>query len=198
MTNNRGRSDNLGAGRWFRFGPGLLLAIIASVVVWQRQPLRRDAPVRTVPEAGEYVNLSQPDTTSEADRPLPAAPDPDWLLSQRKALSLNAAQTRRLSALHARWQRDTRELRAMLTNASQQFQRDMANERKDAVTLQVLSERAAPVAELSQQLAQARRAWWSEAAQVLSAVQRRRAETAWSQHFALKPVAAEKSGNTEK
>jgi len=129
---------------------------------------------------------------------LPAAPDPDWLLSQRKALSLNAAQTRRLSALHARWQRDTRELRAMLTNASQQFQRDMANERKDAVTLQVLSERAAPVAELSQQLAQARRAWWSEAAQVLSAVQRRRAETAWSQHFALKPVAAEKSGNTEK
>ncbi len=197
--------------RWFRFGPGLLLAIIASVVVWQRQPLPRDAPARTVPDAAEYLkDLPQKGLPQKGlpqrqgrespplfDRALPAAPDPNWLLSQRKALALNTEQTRKLESLRARWQRDTRQLRAMLAHASEEFQRDMANEKERAVSLQVLQERAAPVAELSRQLAQARRAWWNEAAPVLSVEQRQRAEAEWGRRFLSKPATAEKSGDTK-
>ncbi len=185
--------------RWFRFGPGLLLAIIASVIVWQRQPLR--APARTVPEAAAYLKSSSQAKSREGGAEFvpafSAAPDPDWLLSQRKALALSAGQTRNLGSLRARWQRDTRELRAMLARASEQFQRDMESGKERAVTLPEIQERAAPVAELSRQLAQARRAWWSEASGLLSVEQRKRAEADWARRFLSKPATAEKSGETK-
>lgn len=166
--------------RWFRFGPGLVIAIIAAIFVYQRAPLQREVPLRTVPQASEIARDATAPPSAVA---LPAAPDADWLWSQRAILNLSASQTRRLQTLHARWQRNTQELQAELARASAQFERDMAQEKAHPDTLQVLAERGAPVADLSRQLAQARRAWWNEAAPIFSAAQRAQLENKWTRRF---------------
>jgi hypothetical protein len=56
-----------------------------------------------------------------------------------------------------------------------------------SITLPELQERAAPVTELSRQLLEARRAWWSEAGAVLTRAQRRQAEQAWGERLSRKP-----------
>lgn len=166
--------------RWFRFGPGLVIAIIAAMFVYQRAPMQRAQPLRTVPQASE---MARDKSASSSDNALPAAPDADWLWSQRAMLNLNPQQTRRLQNLRTRWQRDTRELQADLARASVQFEREMEQEKAHPDTLQVLAARGAPVADLSRQLAQARRAWWNEARVIFSPTQRAQAEAAWRQRF---------------
>ncbi|MBW3635002.1 MAG: hypothetical protein KY445_00880 [Armatimonadetes bacterium] len=196
MTRQSQPTVKSGARRWFRFGPGLLLAIIASAIVWQRQPLR--APARTVPEAADYLkSSSQAKDGAEFVPAFSTAPDPDWLLSQRTALALNAEQTRKMESLRARWQRETRASRAMLARASEQFERDMKSIKERAITLPELQERATSVTELSRQLAQARRAWWSEASGLLSVEQRQRAEREWARRFLAPPPRAKKTGDTK-
>jgi len=166
--------------RWFRFGPGLVIAIIAAMFVYQRAPLQRADTLRTVPQANEIAGRATAPPSAVA---LPAAPDADWLWSQRAPLNLNPQQTRRLQNLRTRWQRDTRELQADLARASVQFEREMEQEKAHPDTLQVLAERGAPLADLSRQLAQARRAWWNEAKAIFSAEQRAQIEKKWTRRF---------------
>ena len=173
---------------WLRFGPGLLVALVVIWLLWPRLfPPNPASPV---------VERTRLDVVPAT---LASAPDPAWLLAQRESLKLSAAQFQKLSRLRARWERDTRTLRAALDNASARFNRDMAEDTaaRRSVTVERLQERAAPVAELSRQLSQARRAWWGGAAEVLSIEQRQRAEQAWAQRFSKKPAAAEKSGDTK-
>jgi hypothetical protein len=154
-------------------GPGLLIAVVASVLIWRQLPATREVPptvTRTRVEAG----------------PVPAppgAPEPGWLLQQRNDLRLNPKQVQKLSRLRARWERDTRALHQDLARASAEFNHHMAGDDGRGLTMQELHERAAPVTELSRQLSDARRAWWSEAAAVLTASQRRQAERAWVQRL---------------
>lgn len=183
MTSNaRGRpTQNTLKRRWFRFGPGLLLAIVASVIVWRRMPpgtFGGSAPPRIETAQIEAFPASPP-----------SAPDPAWLLLQRDTLRLSASQRKKLEMLRNRWERDTRELRGALDRASNEFNRSVrgaAKEGEHGLTMQQLQERAAPVSELSRQLADDRRAWWNEAAQVLTTSQRQRAEEAWARRFTTK------------
>ena len=170
--------------RWFRFGPGLVTAFVAAMFVYQRAPMQRAEPRRTVPQASEMVGNKAASSSNDI---LPAAPDADWLWSQRQSLNLNAQQTHQLQKLHARWQRDTRDLRADLARATRQFEREMAQEKARPDTLQVLAARGAPLAELSRRLAQARRAWWNEAAPLFSSAQRAQAQAAWKRRFVKAP-----------
>ncbi|HXI18816.1 MAG TPA: hypothetical protein VNM48_20820 [Chloroflexota bacterium] len=183
MTSNaRGRpTQSPLKRRWFRFGPGLLLAIVASVIVWRRMP-----PGTFGDSAPPRIETAQIEAFPASP---PSAPDPAWLLSQRDTLRLSASQRKKLEMLRNRWERDTRELRGALDRASNEFNRSVrgaAKEGEHGLTIQQLQERAAPISELSRQLADARRAWWNEAAQILTNSQRQRAEEAWARRFTTK------------
>ena len=157
--------------RLFRIGPGLVLAVAASLLVWRYwEPTTSAPPIKT--------NF---DTSVAAPVVTDSPPDPTWLLQQKEALQLDAAQFEKLNRLKARWEVDTKELRAALERASNEFQRGMESGR--GAKLQELQERAAPVSELTQRLTAARRVWWSVAAGVLDAEQRQRAEKLWSRRF---------------
>jgi hypothetical protein len=182
------------ARRWLRFGPGLVLALIASLLVWRQFPPAGGGPPRlertrldAIPnwQAGEerFGAQRQRRGPDPGVAPPPSAPDPAWLLEQRDALRLTAPQMAKLSRLRARWDRDTRALREALDHASAEFDRSMGGAGGPGQTMEQLQERAAPVSHLSRQLTAARRAWWSEAATVLTAAQRRRAEEAWARRL---------------
>jgi hypothetical protein len=160
------------AGIGFRFGPGLLLVILASVIVWQKMPPTGSRP-RIERKTVEVPHASVLST-----------PEPAWLLAQQDTLGLNEAQRRRLRRLQIRWDRNTQALREALENASTTFAHSMPSSDAGAVvSLQQLKKQAAPVSEWTRQLLAARRAWWSEAATVLTPLQKRQAEQLWSSRF---------------
>lgn len=163
-----------------RVGPGLVLAVVASAVVWQRSPLPQPPapPARSPEELSKYFGGADAPST-----PGDFAPDPKWLPSQREALGLSTTQAQHLEVLAARWQRDTQPLRAALAGAQARFEREMAQDKGRGVSLQVLAERAAPVTELSAQVAAAHRSWWAEASQVLGAAQREQARGLWRERL---------------
>lgn len=164
--------------RWFRVGPGLLLAITGSVLLWRQLP-----PGPGGSTGPPRIERTRVDVTPDAP---PSAPDPNWLLSQQEALGLSRPQVQKLTKLRARWSRDTRELQDAIARVSEEFNRDMASG-GTGVTVEALRQRAAPVSSLSRQLADARQAWWGEAAAVLTPAQRRQAEQAWAGRLSPEP-----------
>ena len=163
--------------RWFRVGPGLLLALVASFILWRQMP-----PMSSGRSAGGPPRIERA-RVETASGTLLTAPDPAWLLAQRETLGLNAAQVQKLKKRKARWDRDTQALREALENASAEFNESMGRGGGKGVSLEALRERAGPVSALSRELREARRAWWDEAASVLTAAQRQRAELAWGQRL---------------
>lgn len=170
------------AMRWFRFGPGLLLAIAAILLVWPHLPRSGGGPPRIARTRADAV-----------PNPPPGAPEPAWLLEQRHALRLSPPQVRKLNKLRARWDRDTQALRTALARSAAEFDRSMVAAGGQRATVQQLQERAAPVSEFSRQLLDARRAWWDEAATLLTGSQRRRAEQMWARRLSLKSGLDEKA-----
>ncbi len=156
--------------RWLRIGPGLLLALTAIAWGW---------PYLFPPAAKPKIERT---LQSQSPMTAPSAPDPTWLLSQRTSMKMSDAQFQKLSALQQRWTRDTRQLQGSIDAATRDFNASM-NADKGA-TMEQLQTRAAPLTELSRQMSDARRAWWSEASLTLEAKQRKRAQELWSQHLA--------------
>lgn len=154
-----------GKRRLFRFGPGLFLAILASVAVWAFMPRE---PSRMIPSPAS----STPAVAS--------APDPHWLIRHAEALALTPEQTVKLSRLVARWDRDTAPLRRELDAATKDLQKRMPGRPGSKLSVQQFRQEAAPMAALSGQLAEARKAWWTDARTVLTPDQRARAEAAWA------------------
>jgi hypothetical protein len=149
-----------------RFGPGLVLAVVASVLLWPR--LQPPAPVvadRTSPAAA-------------IPRP-PTAPDLDWVLGHRETLALTVAQQQKLSQLRTRWDRDSGPLRQALDQGSAEFRGRMASH-PEGVSLEAVQQGSATVSDLSRRLAGLRRAYWAEASALLTPAQRHQAETQWS------------------
>ena len=171
------RNDSQQARRaqrtWFRVGPGLLLAVMASVFVWMRVP-RQPGP----PPGGPPQTLPAQTTASR-----PSAPDPEWVLKNAERLKLTPAQTVTMRRLDGRWEKETRELRAELKAASTDFDGAMAASGSKGLPLADVQRLAVPVSDLTRQLAAARRAWWDEASTHLSSAQRKSAEKAWSSRF---------------
>lgn len=163
-------------------GPGLVLALVASVIVWSNLPPEPSGPPRVIPtqRAGDPA-------------PPPGAPDPSWLVEQREKLQLTPPQMERLRRLERRWDRDTRALREALAQESARVSRALSQGDGQRVTLQQIQELAGPVSTLSLQLSDARRAWWEEAGKALSPAQRQEAERLWSARLQRK--AEERKGN---
>ena len=155
--------------RWLRIGPGVLIALTAIAWGWPRlfPPDKPPVALRTL---------------TQTENAPPSAPDPTWLLSKRSELAMSDAQFQKLSVLQSRFARDTRELQASIDAATRDFNASM-NADKGA-TMEQLQTRAAPLSELSRQMSDARRAWWSEASLTLNALQRKSARAAWLHYLA--------------
>jgi hypothetical protein len=172
------RKSNIPAGkppgvrRRFRFGPGLLVAIAASLLVWRFAPPR---------DAGKPV--VEPMSISAGERSKLSAPDPVWLWSHKYPLGLDASQVTRLQGLEGRWERDTKALRDELDRASKEFSQEGSSARRQSATIEQIRGQADPVSDLTRQLLESRRAWWEEATVVLTPAQRQQAEKAWSKRF---------------
>lgn len=159
--------------RWLRIGPGVLLALTAIAWGW---------PYLLPPDKPPVVERTVAAPQSAKESAPPSAPDPTWLLRQRRELAMTDAQFQKLSALQQRFARDTRELQSSIDAATRDFNAGMNADK--AATMEQLQARAAPLSELSRQMSSARRAWWSEAAMTLNASQRKSAQELWSQHLA--------------
>jgi len=157
-------------------GPGLAIAVAAGFLL-MRPDLLPD-PARNRSPRLSRTRVEIPATTGST------APDPAWVLAQRQTLSLNAAQVKRLERLRSRWDRETRPLQEALQQATARFQASMAADGDRGRMPAALQESAAPVSQLTGQLLAARRAWWGEAEQVLTASQREKAERLWETRFA--------------
>lgn len=153
--------------RFFRLGPGLLLAILASVAVWAFMP-REPGRLKTEPLAA----ASMPAVAS--------APDPHWMLRQSESLGLSPAQASTLRQLVSRWDHDTADLRRELDNATADLKKQIPSNPGAKLSTQQLMQEAAPLSALSRQLADARRAWWADARTVMTPRQRAVAETTWA------------------
>lgn len=158
--------------KWFRFGPGLALAAMAGIGVWLLQAPQ--GPTRPLVGRSDLPAPSTPGLT---------APDPTWLLARKAALGLTVTQEKRLGQAKARWDRDTRELRANLDQAAAGLSQTLSTPGGQAVSLLQVRKQGASVSQLTRDLLEARRAWWSEAGKALTARQRREAEQAWARRF---------------
>jgi hypothetical protein len=162
-------------GRWFRIGPGLILAVAASYFVW-----RSDA------ERPRGVNYSPPVRPGQTSMRLPAlrqAPEIAFVLEKRAELELQPPQVRALTALDRRWQQETAALREALGRASAAFRAGMEERHGRGEMIRDLEERAAAVSDYSRQLAAARRAGWESAARELTPAQRERAAALWNERL---------------
>ncbi len=157
--------------RWApRIGPGILLAILAALLLWRAMPGYRSGPGPRPPQLDlrPRVGLS--------------APDPEWLVKEGKEIGLDAGQMRQMRDLEARWQRDTRGIRAELSRATSDLAARMRKAGSGA-TLEQMERQATPISDLTRELLQARSAWWSQASGVMTEEQRKRAEQAWANRF---------------
>lgn len=157
-------------------GPGLAIAVAAGFLLMRPDLL--PGPARDRSPRLSRTRVEIPASAGST------APDPAWLLAQGKTLSLDAAQVKRLVRLRARWDQDTRLLQEALQQASSHFQESMAADGDHGSMPTALQARAVPVTQLTGQLLAARRAWWSEAGQVLTASQREKADRLWEIRFA--------------
>ena len=175
--------------RWFRVGPGLLLALVVSFFVWRQMP-----PMSSGRSAGGPSRIERTRVETASGTPL-TAPDPAWLLAQRGALGLNAVQVQKLKKRKVRWDRDTQALRAALEGASTEFSQSIGATGAQGVSLEALREQAVPVSALSRELREARSAWWNDAASVLTAAQRQQAERAWGQRLVPRAARQQKEND---
>ena len=160
--------------RWFRVGPGLVIALAAAYFVWRAAPAEEHrAPL--LPASSAY-----PAKTTGL-----SAPDPEWLAAKGKAFGIEDSRMQRLKRLQARWERDTRQLRSELSSASALLAASLPDRERPS-PLESLKDKAAPMSALTQQLLEARSAWWREASASLTPEQRKRVEVAWSQRFTIK------------
>jgi hypothetical protein len=167
-----------------RFGPGVVLAVAAAVILWPR--LGAPGPV--------VADRSSP--AASIPRPA-AAPDPDWLLRRSEELGLTPSQEARLTRLDIRWQKESRPLQGALDRAAVDFSRGMS-EHPRGDSLAGVQERSAAVSELSRRLSALRRSYWTQASAFLTAAQRSKAESGWSPTAAVRPVVGPAAPGTSK
>lgn len=155
-----------------RVGPGLVIAVAASIAVWQLAPNSSTGKPK----------IERPTSTVQPTVGL-SAPDPEWLQAQSKQLALDAAQVKRLDTLTSRWQKETKALYSELDRASGNFTAEVPSQGARGANLQQVREQAGPVSQLTRQLLDARRAWWAEACLALTPAQRTVAEESWAHRF---------------
>ncbi len=157
----------------FWFGPGLLLAISASLLIW------RFAPHNTARPIIEHAVIPAAETTGLS------APDPQWLFAHIDQVGLKDSQKSRLQSLAGRWDHETTILRSELRQASEEFTAIVPSSGRRGDSLEQIQLGTTRVSELTRRLLDARRSWWNVASSLFTPEQRRQAEWAWSQRFII-------------
>lgn len=163
-------AEDLRRPRFF-FGPGVIIAILLSAVVW----------VSWGPPGSDHPDGLTPEAVREARRqaPAPAAeglvPEPTWLRRYAEAVELTADQRAKLDTLIADWQAETGEATAALDTESAALSGVLAQDQeRGAANRALLREQAGAYSSLSGQLAEARQATWAAALDLLTLEQRER------------------------
>lgn len=164
---------------WFRVGPGLVLAVVASIFIWMRAT-RQPGHTPAGPLSAAAVQQAGVSRTS--------APDPEWIMENAGTFHLTSDQAATMRRLAARWGRETRDLRGDLAAATKDFDAAMEAKGGGGIPLADVQRLGLPVSDLTRQLASARRSWWGEASTHLSAAQRTAVEEAWSRRFERRPT----------
>jgi hypothetical protein len=184
---------------WLRFGPGVVLAVIASFFVWRfsADPAAQ-APTKWAAGGRRPV---MPERGALPVMPRRPAPDLAFVLAHRQDLGLTQRQVASLSAIRHRWQRETAALREELDRAATRFGQSMdaqvsAGREKGDVRPGV-PESAGDLSSFSHQVAASRGAVWEEAAQRLTPFQRQQAEALWHERMSgrLRPDGAKGGGS---
>jgi len=168
------RSTPSPVGRLLRFGPGLVMAVIAGYYVW-RMNLPNQKPGGMAPR----VDHSQ----IEPGRTNLSAPEPRWIMEHAKNLALTEKQTAQLQKLKDRWDANMKPLEAQLNEASTAVRDTLPGASSKGAAIETVRAKAAPVSELTHELLEARKAWWQEASPVLTPAQKLRTEALWSHRF---------------
>jgi Spy/CpxP family protein refolding chaperone len=174
-------NSNSSVGRLLRFGPGLVLAVIAGYYVW-RMNLPTPQPGGAAPRIER--NHIEPGRTNLS------APEPRWIMEHAKDLGLTEKQTVQLRKLKDRWDTNMKPLEAQLNEASTAVSNTLPEASSKGAAIETVRAKAAPVSELTHELLEARKAWWQEASAVLTPAQKLRTEELWSQRFANSSHAA--------
>ena len=171
--------------RWFRVGPGLLLALIVAGAILASGKLFNKMPAdpgtgSIVWEAdahGHLHRVNAPTTPTQGVLPRIWKPEVRLLSQSASPLHLTAAQRTRLAALDTAWQREKAQIEAEMSQAS-------ADAR--AVAVRATPERAASATQIMQRLGDystlsaqydvRRTAYWVQGYALLSPEQQRKME----------------------
>jgi hypothetical protein len=155
----------------------MLIAVILSVYILAQRG------VFTKPER-PTIEHSGPGATGQ-----PPAAEISFLLERAGELRLTDDQLARLRRLHGQWETETADQRAALEREQKALERFMKETEESGrrASLAEIQRRAAPVSDLSAQLASARRDYWHRALQVLDPDQRRAAQNALRRELKLPP-----------
>jgi len=180
--------------RLVRLGPGLILALIGSVVVWRGSPGHLRPSYRPYSRSLSHPVIAPTATASRGARieppapALPSAPSLDFVLEHRAEVGLTAAQVQALRTVDRQWQRQIGPRRDALDRAARAFRSEMDAHKGRGAALQELRQGAAEMSALSRQLAGDRRAAWDQASSSLSVIQRERAERLWRERIMQIPA----------
>lgn len=168
-----GTSRQRAGGRWLRIGPGLVLAIVASVYVWVRD--RPDLPVRSDWPSVERV---PPAVT----RP-PRVPDVSDLLKHAEVSALTPRQRATIAGLVKEWQAESAERRREMDRAAAAFDDTMHKARsRGQGNLNEIYRSAAETSALTSEWLARKADLWQRGLAELTPSQRRRAIELLAKH----------------
>lgn len=160
--------------RWGRIGPGLILAILVSVVVWMRE--RPDLEMRGDRPMVERAPLA-------AHGPV-ATPDVSDLLKHADALALTPHERKVISRLVKQWETESAARRGEMNQAAEAFNRfireaqQQGRERRNAgAGLAEIQRNAAEASALTTEWLARKASFWQQGLAALTSAQQQRAKS---------------------
>ncbi|MCX6344161.1 MAG: hypothetical protein NT018_03710 [Armatimonadetes bacterium] len=155
---------------WFRIGPGLIIALAISVLIgsqWIRTKIAQHQQPSSRPIVERQI------ISSSYDEKLGPTPELKFIIERREKLHLTNLQAAKLMALQSKWAKAYGPKIAHANQAAAKTQEYLDNAKGQSRTpvAQVQTE-AAPLIALSREISSARRAYWNEAAKLLTSEQR--------------------------
>ena len=168
--------------RWLNIGPGLVIALAISALIGS-QWIRTEIAARRQPSAPPIIERQI--ISSSYDEKSGPTPEVGFIIDRARKLHITDAQLARLKALQKKWRKYYGPKIAQANQAAAKTNEYLAdakgNSRTPAAQIQGA---AAPVIALSGEISAARRSYWGQAVNILTAGQRKalqaEREAAWA------------------
>ena len=168
--------------RWLNIGPGIILALAISAFIGARY-IKTEIAARRQPSAPPIVERQV--ISSSYDEKSGPTPEVSFIIDRAGKLHVTDAQLARLKALQQRWRKYYGPKIAQANQAAAKTNEYLADAKGNPRTpaAQIRSA-AAPVIALSGEISAARRSYWGQAVNILTAGQRKtlqaEREAAWA------------------